>query len=166
MVEGLQTTARRLAGSRRWRGALVVLVAIGALATGALTACETTEEARREIVALLNETRAAEGLPPLQRDVVLEVKADTWAQHLRDTCDLRHSRLSSGAPEGWLKLGENVGVGNTIPELHDAFLASPDHRANILDEVYDTVGVAAVYGVCDGYTTLFVVTEFMQAPLP
>lgn len=42
--------------------------------------------------------------------------------------------------------GENVGVGPTLPILHDAFMASPPHRENVLRPEFERVGVGVVTG--------------------
>lgn len=41
----------------------------------------------------------------------------------------------------WIVLGENVGVGGSVSSLHDAFMASPAHRDNVLDATYQHVGI-------------------------
>lgn len=40
--------------------------------------------------------------------------------------------------------GENVGVGPSLPILHDAFMASPPHRENVLRPEFKKVGVGVV----------------------
>lgn len=44
----------------------------------------------------------------------------------------------------WRILGENVGVGSTVYGLHRAFMASPGHKANIMDRRFRNVGVGIV----------------------
>ncbi len=44
----------------------------------------------------------------------------------------------------WTILGENVGVGNTVLSLHQAFMNSPAHLQNILYGSYRHVGVGTV----------------------
>ena len=142
-----------------------MLAAVTALfvLVGFTAGCESTEEERNEVIALVNQSRAENGLPQLKADVTLDMKADAWAQHLRDVCALSHSKLSDGAPKQWLKLGENVGYGGTISQIHDAYLASPGHRANIMDPAYDSMGAAAVWGDCDGQHRVFTVQVFMKS---
>jgi hypothetical protein len=48
--------------------------------------------------------------------------------------------LQSAAGSGWEKLGENVGRGGSVSSLHQAFLDSPGHKANILGD-YNYVGI-------------------------
>lgn len=142
--------------------------AVAAIATlfvlaGASTACESTGEERDQVIALVNQSRSEAGLSTLRHNVTLDLKADAWAQKLRDSCSLSHSRLSDGAPRNWLKLGENVGYGGTIAQIHDAYLNSPGHRANIMDPAYNSMGAAAVWGDCDGQHRVFTVQVFMKS---
>ncbi len=142
-----------------------MVVAAGMLCIGMLgTACESTPEDRNEVIAAVNASRAKAGLAPLRENVTLDRKADAWAQGLRDVCKLSHSKLSDGAPKEWMKLGENVGYGGTIAQVHEAYMNSPGHRANILDPSFTSIGAAAVWGNCpDGTRRVFTVQEFMHS---
>ena len=44
----------------------------------------------------------------------------------------------------WQLGGENVGVGGSLESLEDAFMASTEHRKNILRKVYDHAAVGIV----------------------
>ena len=123
---------------------------------------ESTNADRWQVRDLINLSRVQNRLAMLRPNPILDLKADLWAQNLRNICALKHSRLADGAPAGWQKLGENVGRGGTIPQIHDAYLRSPSHRANILDPVFTQVGTGAVWGNCGGYRTVFTVQEFMK----
>jgi len=48
------------------------------------------------------------------------------------------------APSNWQSLGENVGVGPTCAKIAQAFMNSPEHRRNILDPSYASVGLGVV----------------------
>jgi uncharacterized protein YkwD len=160
--ERVHTTGAR--APRRGRRALTLLAALAAVMTlaGVLTSCETSDAERGEVVSLINITRQQNGLAPLNENLELNVKADAWAARLRDECRIYHSRLADGAPPSWQKLGENVGRGGTIYQVHGAYLASSGHRRNILDPSYNQVGAGAVWGTCNGYRTVFTVQVFMK----
>ena len=137
---------------------------MGIVCAGFLAGCESTPADRNQVIADVNASRAAAGLPRLRENFTLDKKADDWAKHLRDVCDLSHSRLSDNAPNEWIKLGENVGYGGAIDQVHDAYMNSPGHRANILDPSYQSIGAAAVWGDCpDGSHRVFTVQEFMKS---
>lgn len=155
----LTTTNPRRSTQRRTVGVLVALFLLLGFATG----CESTDSERDEVINLVNQTRAANGLGQLTSNATLSLKADNWAQKLRNDCRLSHSRLADGAPKEWKKLGENVGYGGTIVQVHDAYLNSPGHRANILDPSFTSMGAAAVWGMCDGQYRVFTVQVFMRS---
>jgi len=140
-----------------------VLFAIVMSVFGFTTGCESLDADRDQVIDLVNESRAAVGLKGVRENPVLDLKADRWAQRLRDRCHLEHSKLSDGAPREWEKLGENVGYGGSIGQIHDAYLNSPGHRANILDPAFSSVGAAAVWGTCHGQRRMFTVQVFMKS---
>lgn len=153
-------TSRR--GARRAHRLLACVAAL-LVVCGVTAGCESTQAERNQVIDLVNQSRAANGLRPLGGNITLDIKADRWAQHLRDACNLSHSRLSDGAPKEWRKLGENVGYGGTIAQIHDAYLNSPGHRANIMDPAYNSMGAAAVWGTCNGAPRVFTVQVFMKS---
>ncbi len=139
------------------------LVLVAVLSFSFLASCESTSADRGEVLNLINKTRQNSGLNTLRGSIQLDIKADAWARHLRDKCALSHSRLSNGAPKEWKKLGENVGYGGNINQVHIAYLNSPGHKANIMDPSYNQAGTAAVWGTCDGHYRVFTVQVFMKS---
>nr|WP_290427326.1 CAP domain-containing protein [Microbacterium elymi] len=72
----------------------------------------------------------------------LDAVAARWAQHMVDAGTISHNpNLAAQAPGGWLRLGENVAMGYGPEAMERAWMASPDHRANILGD-YTAFGVA------------------------
>jgi hypothetical protein len=67
------------------------------------------------------------------------------------------AQLGAAGGSGWDKMGENVGRGQSPSSLHQAFMDSPGHKANILGD-YNYVGVGT--GSKDGY--LYVTVIFMK----
>ena len=58
--------------------------------------------------------------------------------------DLFHSttdQLKRRITGDWTLIGENVGVGGTVGSLHEAFMNSPLHKANMLNGAFKHVGV-------------------------
>jgi uncharacterized protein YkwD len=93
---------------------------------------------------LVNQSREQVGARPLGWSPALAAKAQAWAEHLAATGQLQHSSLTQGVPAGWQALGENVGVGGGIVDVHSAFLNSPEHRANMLNPTWRVMGLGAV----------------------
>jgi uncharacterized protein YkwD len=127
-----------------------------ALATVMLLAVACTPE-QMAAIDLANSTRREAGLPELLPSPALIDKAQAWADELARRGSLSHSTLTAGVPDGWLKLGENVGKGPSIEAVHAGFLGSPAHYANLIDPSFNWIGTG-VATASDG--TIFVVQVF------
>ncbi|MCD9623774.1 CAP domain-containing protein [Rhabdothermincola salaria] len=139
--------------SRRRAGAFAAL----ALAAVMLFAACTPEANRT--ADLINQERAQRGIPALQFNTMLYLKAQGWADHLSRQGHLSHSNLTNDNwSTTWRKLGENVGVAGSIEGAHQAFMNSKGHRDNILDRGFNKVGTGVTRGA-DG--RVWVVHEFM-----
>lgn len=113
-----------------------------------------------EFLARINSSRSSNGLASLSVDGGLRSHARNHTQDMMDANEIYHStsaELRAAAGTGWTKVGENVGRGGTVDSLHQAFMNSPGHRANILGD-YNYVGIGT--GTKDG--VLYVTVVFMQ----
>ena len=155
-----------------WLAGVMVLAAVAPAAasggSGPATALEgvstlqttaTTYEA--EFLELINEERAADGLQPLERLGVLVEGARDQAQAIFEAGYLFHNPDLAGVTTGWYALGENVGYGPTVIALHDAFMASPGHRANVMKDTYNYAGVGVIV---DESQVIWVAVVFMYGP--
>jgi len=104
------------------------------------------------------------------RSTPLTVRSDLVAiarrhsQRMADSGTIFHNgNLANEAPSDWQSLGENVGMGPSCSDIHNAFMNSSSHRKNILDPKFNFVGVGVVTA-SDG--TLFVTEVFMEASQP
>lgn len=137
MSSASPTAARRPAGARFALGLLaVVLLCLG-------TAACNKEQRPYEAFFYANKERAAHRLGALRWNDELAAKAQRWAEHLADLGSLAHSTLTDGVSSGWKRLGENVGSGGDVSEVHDGFMGSPTHRAAILGN-FEQAGVGVV----------------------
>ena len=138
-----------------------VAPALGALvpqmATAPAAATEQTVNAvhlngyEAGLAARINGVRRAAGLRAL---VVVPGATDVarrWAWHLARAQALSHnpnlvSALAHAGSGAWTEIAENVGVaGSTDPaSLFQAYMASPPHKANILDAQARYLGVGVV----------------------
>ena len=82
--------------------------------------------------------------------------ADSSSPHYRQGDNYRHELRGN-----WWSGGENVGMGPDCKSIHDAFMSSPGHRANILDRSYNQVGVGVAY---DSDGTVYVTEDFAGRP--
>lgn len=137
---------------RRWTKRVALVLAVPLLVLG-LAACDPSPN-QESVRAHVNESRRAHGLHALGDDFTVRLKAQSWADHLASTGSLSHSRLSSGLDGlAWVSIAENVGRGGSIGRIHDSYMASPSHRANILDRRWDRIGTGhAVAGDGTVYT--------------
>jgi uncharacterized protein YkwD len=102
-----------------------------------LTGCTPEQQA---VFDKVNASRAQAGMGALLPSPDAMNKAQAWADHIAQSGALAHSTLAAGMPEGWTKLGENVGRGPSIDAVYQGFLDSPGHRANLLDPTFNWVG--------------------------
>jgi uncharacterized protein YkwD len=127
----------------------------------------TVSSAERDLFALINRDRQAQGLRPLRWDDNLTTAARQHSQEMA-----RHGALShqfpgepslstrarqSGVHYAWLS--ENVDQGHDSRSLNDQWMNSPPHRGNILDKDMDSVGV----GVVESRGLLWATADFSQA---
>jgi uncharacterized protein YkwD len=152
------TTPVRLPRRAR-RSRLAVLAALVGVAVLALGACSPEED---RAIELVNADRSRAGLPTLPTNIDLYLKAQAWSSRLAGEQRLFHSYLPDGIGYPWNRLGENVGYGYSIEQVHGAFMGSPGHRANILDGGFNRIGVGVTR---DGAGRYWVVQEFMQERL-
>src|SRR4051794_12564937 len=101
-----------------------------------------------QLLAEVNATRHQHGLRPLVVDRRLAATPPARAEHLAARGTLAHNDpLFSAASHrrlGIKRLGENVGFDVSVPAQHQAFLASPHHRDNVLLASYRVAGFAVV----------------------
>lgn len=141
---------------RRGVPVLVLALALALLAplVGGSAADASSDDDEARFVALLNETRSAAGLPPLEVHAELTELARGWTDEMRSAGGISHADpISAGLDAPWLKLGENVGTGPSVDAVMDAFIDSPGHYANIVDPAFTHVGVAVVWDGERMYTT-------------
>src|SRR5688500_14139690 len=104
--------------------------AAGTTATSSPTSDEGT------FVTLANRARADAGLPALQNDGPLADTSRSWSAEMSARGQLAHdpdlAADASRVEPSWRTVGENVGAGYEVQQLHDAMMASSAHRANIL----------------------------------
>lgn len=140
------------AAARRGRlsASVAVLAVLGSLLTGLLTAAPaqaatSVTSAEASFVSSINASRRASHRPQLRRSYTLTVVARRWAQSMARSNRLAHNPRVTSQVRGWHYLGENVGVGGSVPSLHSAFMHSAPHRANVVSSRYTYVGVGVAY---------------------
>lgn len=110
------------------------------------------------LLTLANGLRASVGANPLSLDDSLSAIARTWAGSMAAAGTISHNPALTTSVTGWLKLAENVGMGPSIDNVHQALVASHPHYVNLTDTEVTAVGI----GVVTSGQYVFVVEDFEQ----
>jgi hypothetical protein len=114
-----------------------------------------------------NKARAAQGLAPLKWSAVLATAARQHALRMAAQNTLSHqlsgepgmAARASQAGARFSSLAENVAEGPSAESIHQQWMNSPPHRANLLDAQLDSVGIV----VAERHGILFAVEDFSLA---
>lgn len=134
---------------------------------GAQAQIPPRNESERELFELLNHERVAHNLPELKWDDALFKAARKHALLMLDLNILEHQLPGEpGLEERFTAAGarftfiaENIAIGKDSATIHNGWMNSPGHRANILSPRVTSVGIAVVRGTAG----LFAVQDFSQA---
>ncbi|MBQ7336935.1 MAG: SafA/ExsA family spore coat assembly protein [Clostridia bacterium] len=124
----------------------------------------TVTSYEKEVIRLVNEIRAQNGLRALTYDWELSRVARYKSQDMKDNRYFSHTSPTYGSPFQMMKsfgisyrsAGENIAKGQRTPQaVVDAWMNSSGHRANILNAAYTHIGVGYV---ADGnyWTQMFI----------
>jgi hypothetical protein len=153
--------------SRKLAGIASIFVSLACFAGfGTADASELTGD---NVITLINESRSLAGVSALTKNAKLTAAATAKANDM-----FRQQYFAHVGPDGngpsywagqagydWTALGENIAYGyNTAESVHEGFMNSAGHRANILNARYEHVGVAAVGGTYQGRSLIMTVEEF------
>ncbi|MBE7025340.1 MAG: SafA/ExsA family spore coat assembly protein [Ruminococcaceae bacterium] len=117
-----------------------------------------------EVIRLVNEARAENGLPALKTNWELSRVARYKSQDMKDKRYFSHTSPTYGSPFTMMKnfgityrsAGENIAKGQRTPAaVVQAWMNSQGHRANILNKSFTEIGVGYV---ADGnyWTQMFI----------
>ena len=128
----------------------------------------TLTQAEASLLNAMNEARAQRGLAPLRMDPRLEGAARRHSGTMLRSGSLVHGAFvhrirTAGvrAPRIAENLAWGVGGLSAARAVVSMWLASPEHRANLLYAGYRSVGVGALTGTFDGHANaLMVTTDF------
>lgn len=122
-----------------------------------------------DLVKLTNEQRTRNGLPPLRFDPTLAAAAAHKGENMFAEDYWAHISPTGKDPWFWINrsgydyvfAGENLAKDFVDPRsVVSAWMASPSHRANLLNEKYEDIGIAVLGGDLNGYKTTLVVQMF------
>ena len=136
-----------LCRARRWGGAAVVAAALwgavmAAAPAGAQAGAADVEGAFAMLIAAERQTA---GRAPLAVHDDLVATARRHSTVMAAQSRLHHNPSLAQDVQGWVKVGENVGMGSGVDAVHAALMASSTHRSEILDPAFTDVGVGVVW---------------------
>jgi uncharacterized protein YkwD len=123
-----------------------------------------------KLLELLNKERTVRSLNPLKFSPDLRTVAIGHSQDMASHQKLTHlsssgkSYLNRMVDSGmfFIEIGENVAVSDSFDAtfIHQGFMESPEHRDNVLNPRYDTIGIGIVLSEDREY---FVTQDFSQS---
>lgn len=129
------------------------------------------------VVDLTNSERSDIAAVPLKRNALLDQAAKLKAEHMAKNSYFAHYSPDGVSPWFWFDevdytyahAGENLAIHfNDSSAVVDAWMKSPSHKANIVNNAYTEIGVGTARGTYDGFDTVYVVQLFgtPAAPAP
>ena len=121
------------------------------------------------IISLTNAARAGVGLTPVVYNGQLASAAQSKANDMALSEYFAHTSPTGVTPWYWIRsagytytyAGENLAVHfSEAEDVTAGWMASPSHRANILEPRFEEIGVGVSYGRYQDYPTTFVVQMF------
>lgn len=115
-------------------------------------ALEADPEAERQLVALVNEERAAAGMVPLELDPRLVPVARAHSAEMFRLRYFSHTSPATGSPFdrltaagiSYARAGENLAYARSVATAHRGLMDSPGHRENILRPEFRRIGVGVM----------------------
>jgi uncharacterized protein YkwD len=143
---------------------LIVITLLSAFSLAAMQPASASANAEQQFLSLVNQERTSRGLAALTpQPLVTETLSRPWALKMAATGRLEHSGSGEAIFDAVAALfptinsvGENVGYGASVDQLHRALMDSPVHRANLLSEKFRHVGL----GVAQIGSTVWVTQTF------
>lgn len=148
---------------------LLLNLFFGTFGKGALSEVSASSITAGTLIAYANQERANSGLGQLTTNSQLTAAAYAKANDMILKNYWAHYgpngespwQFILGAGYSYVHAGENLAKGFTTSEgVHQAWMASPTHRANIMSGNYRDIGIAVVEGQLQGQQTILVVQMF------
>lgn len=129
------------------------------VATPTTAFAESSYSMESEFISKMNGAREADGLAPYAVYSDLSSMARQHSEEMARKHALYHNPDLTSEMQNWQACGENVGEGPTVDDIHNAFMNSSEHRANILDHDFTQVGVGVAV---DKNGTIWVTEDFRE----
>lgn len=151
---------------------LAVIIGLFSFAAGQLLYISTHDFAAvlsPVLVDLTNMDRETEQLKPLKVNPVLQKAAEMKAKDMAEKGYFTHTSPEGLSPWYWLSqvnykftyAGENLAVNFTeSADVAKAWMESPSHRNNIMNDKFTEIGIATAEGMYEGKPAIYVVQLF------
>lgn len=129
----------------------------------------------QQIISLTNGIRTQQNLNSLQTNPLLQQAALNKAEDMLVNQYFAHVSPDGSRASTWVKgvgyryrvVGENLALGfASAGDVVNAWVASPTHYANLIDDSYADIGVAMVSGNYNGFDTTLVAQYFGTPIVP
>ncbi len=121
------------------------------------------------LVDMTNNSRSSAGISHLSRSSILDQAAQMKANDMAEFGYFSHTSPYGVTPWNWFKkagynfiyAGENLAINfSESLDVNNAWLDSPTHKANILNDKFTEIGIATKEGYYNGLPTVYVVQMF------
>jgi hypothetical protein len=137
---------------RFWAQYFVLLLMALAVPFSTARAQSQNSVAEQYLFSAANAERVQRGLPSLHWDAALYRAAQGHAQEMAARASISHqypgeaelAERGRRAGARFSTIAENVAEAPTSVRIHDAWMNSPGHRANLLDPQVDAVGISVL----------------------
>lgn len=128
-----------------------------------------SEISSQNIISLVNASRTKKGLSLLEENSALSKIAQAKLDDMIKNKYFAHTSPSGVTPWFWFSkvgydykfAGENLAINFSDAESeHEAWMESPTHKKNILNQNFQEIGVAVGTGEIDGKRSIIAVQEF------
>jgi len=133
------------------------------------------DQAERYLLASVNRDREVAGLPDLVWHEVIAGVARGHSEEMRTTRVVSHISPTTGTVVDRVRAAhiptrvvlENVARGFGLLEAHRALMNSPGHRANLLSDEVNQIGIGVVFGdAVSGRRELYITEILLRGPPP
>ena len=175
-VLGLASLNLREPGEPSHYDVLLAAARSGTLEPSARRAPEAPTSAAQAtalLFELVNRDRRRAGVPALVAHPELSAVAQSHAEDMRDGRFFAHvsprtGRLVERAEDAgiaYVRIGENIAVGQNVREAQEALMRSPGHRMNLLDPEFTHLGLGVAVEIDDqGRQRVYVTENFLVPP--
>jgi uncharacterized protein YkwD len=148
---------------------VLIITSASALSFSSASQTVASDITAENIIGLTNASRVGTGESVLTANAKLSLAAEAKADDMLVKNYFSHTSPEGVTPWKWIDresydysyAGENLAMDfQSAEKMEDAWMKSPTHRANILNEKYKDIGVAVKSGSINGSETILAVVMF------